>query len=194
MAVPKQEDTSRDQAERDEASAHQRRRAAWDKSPMRRFVKVGLYIVFASNLAIWAYYLFPFDTVRGNGVCEAVTTSKYESPAPSADEPSLGATAIPSPSPPNSSPGVLAEAPVPRLTEQTRTLTCKQPAPSSVLIVAAVVLGLFLVPELLVTFGSLRVNTPAGEFAADVGSDDRWDFIHNKAVEGYAQMTKEAED
>ena len=148
------------------------RRLAWNLSPLQKFVTAGLWIMLVVNICLWVYHVIPYDTSAKAGTCEASATSEYELPTeesvPSAFSPQVTTAPTPQGTPTATPTATAKSSKVPELKSESRTWTCRQPAPSSIVTTAAIVLGGFMVAEMLVIFGSFSFGAGAFQVSAQV--------------------------
>lgn len=158
------------------------RRQAWNLSPLQKFVKAGLWILLTVNILLWVYYVIPHDTSAKEGSCEASSTSQYSLPtatgAPETPNPVATPVVLPSAT---SLPTEVNSQKAPALTSETRNWTCRQPGPSSIVVTAAVVLGVFVAAEMLVIFGAISFGAGAWNFSAGVQGKDEVALTHENA-------------
>ena len=161
------------------------RRRAWNLSPLRHFMMAGLWIMLAVNILLWGYHLFPVDTAAKAGSCEASSNAQYSLPPQT--EASTPATPTPATTP-TTSPTLAESERLPVLTAETRSWTCRQPGPSGIETTAAIVLGAFLVPEMLVIFGYISVGAGKWIVSAAIQDKEEVALTHKKAQEAKSQM------
>lgn len=132
----------------------------------------------AVNIGLWVYHLIPYDTSAKQGSCEASSTSQFEVPtegtSPSTSSPQTTPAATKADSESQKTPVV---------TSETKTWTCRQPAPSSITTTAAITLGGFVVAEMLVVFGSFSFDAGKFSVSANVQPKAEVALTHETAQE-----------